>query len=201
MTDCIENAVVIQDTNPVVQISSPSDGFVVVTPTSHVVVVECNNEVVVIQEDSVLVRITEEAQVPITEEQVAVLVSEDVTQVVSVGEQGPAGADGSGTVQVNSSVNFAGTVTADSITLTVEQGVDWVVTATDSATGAAVYARVNVAAVHRVSTVTHIVYGRMGDRIFTVDVDILSGEMRLRVMNEHTEALDINVLRFATLIA
>jgi hypothetical protein len=98
-------------------------------------------------------------------------------------------------------VNAAGTVTADSVSLGADQGVDWVVIATDTATGAAVYARVNVIAVHRVSAVTHAVYGRMGDRIFTVDVDILSGEMRLRVANNHTESLDVNVLRFATLIA
>lgn len=199
MSDCDNNVVVISDINPVVQITPPAQGFVAIDEGSTFVQITCNEEVVVVQQNTTFVKLTEVSQIPITEENVSVIVNEDITQVVSVGEQGPSGAAGSG-VQINTSVNAAGVVTADSVSLTVDQGVDWVVIATDTATGAAVYARVNVIAVHRVSTVTHAVYGRMGDRIFTVDVDILSGEMRLRVTNNHTESLDINVLRFATLI-
>ncbi len=199
MSDCIENAIVIEDTNPVVLVSSPSDGVVVVTPTSHVVVVECNNEVVVVQEDSTLVLITEEAAVPITEEQVTVLVDERPIAVVAVCEQGPAGP--SERVQVNSTLAASASGTLDFVSTSVDQGVDWVVIATDTATGAAVMSRVNIAAVHRASAVSHTIYGRMGDRIFSVDVELASGEMRLTATNNHTESLDFNVLRLAMLIA
>jgi hypothetical protein len=199
MTECDNNVVVISDTNPIVQITPPAQGFVAIDEGSTFVQITCNDEVVVVQQNTTFVRLTEVSQVPITEENVTVIVNEDITQVVSIGEQGPAGPSG-GAQQTNSSVNSGGTGTADSVLLSADQGVDWVVIATDTATGAAVYARVNVLAVHRVSTVTHAVYGRMGDRIFTVDVDILSGAMRLRVTNNHTESLDFNVLRFATLI-
>lgn len=197
MSDCNENIVVVNETNPIVQITPPAQGFVAIDEGSTFVQISCNEEVVVVQQNTTFVKLTEVSQVPITEENVNVIVNEDITQVVSVGEQGPAGPSG-GAVQVNSQVSFGGTATADSVTLTEDQGVDWIVIATDTATGAAVYARVNVLAVHRVSAVTHAVYGRMGDRIFTVTVDILSGAMRLRVTNTHTEQLDINVLRFAT---
>jgi hypothetical protein len=200
MSDCNDNVVVVNETNPVVQITPPAQGFVAIDEGNTFVKITCNEEVVVVQQNTTFVRLTEVSQVPITEENVTVIVNEDITQVVSIGEQGPAGPAG-GALQTNTSVNAAGTVTADSVSLGADQGVDWVVIATDTATGAAVYARVNVIAVHRVSAVTHAVYGRMGDRIFTVDVDILSGEMRLRVTNNHTESLDVNVLRFATLIA
>ena len=122
MNDCVENAVIIQDTNPVVQVSSPSDGVVVVTPTSHVVVVECNNEVVVVQDSSTLVRITEEASVPISEEQVSVLVNEDPIAVVAVCEQGPAGP--SERVQVNSTLAASASGTLDFVSTSVDQGVD-----------------------------------------------------------------------------
>lgn len=92
MTECA-NVVLVAEVNPVVKISQPQESVVLINDAANVVDITCPETVAVIQQNATLVLVTEELTVPITETNVSVLIEEDITQVVSVGDQGPTAED------------------------------------------------------------------------------------------------------------
>ncbi len=131
MTECA-NVVVVSEVNPVVQISSPDEAVVLIDDAANVVDITCPESVVVIQQNATLVRVTEESTVPITETNVSVLIDEDITQVVSVGEQGPTAEDA---VKLAEEIDFVITGAGPSEITTIFRGE----AATGSITSAAVW--------------------------------------------------------------
>jgi hypothetical protein len=139
----------------------------------------------------------------VTETPTTVIDTTDPVVIIAACQQGPAGADGAdGTGLVEASVtgvNNGNTVTVDDVPVGTNRSVKWIITLTDTIAGD--YKTYEVLAVHNGTTAMHTVYGLVGDVIaVTTNVDINAGNMRLRVTNDSTNALDIKAVRIATTV-
>jgi len=130
----------------------------------------------------------------------AVIVQPDTDVVIVACEQGPAGQDGFGLVQVDTGpVAPAATQVADSVAVTVFRSIKWLVTLKDSVGG--LFKFYEVIAIHDDTTSKHSVYGLIGDTISVVtDVDILAGFIRLNITNNSANTIDISVVRLTTTV-
>jgi len=136
----------------------------------------------------------------VEEIKLAVIVQADEEVVIVACEQGPAGQDGFGLVQVDTGpVAPAATQVADAVAVTVFRSIKWLVTLKDSVGG--LFKFYEVITIHNDSTAKHSVYGLVGDTISVVnDVDILAGFIRLNITNNSANSIDISVMRITTTV-
>lgn len=130
----------------------------------------------------------------------AVIVQPDTDVVIVACEQGPAGQDGFGLVQVDTGpVVPAATQVADSVPVTVFRSIKWLVTLKEVVGNT--FRFYEVIAIHNGTTAVHSVYGNIGDAIPTVNVvDILAGFIRLNITNNSADTIDISVMRITTTV-
>lgn len=130
----------------------------------------------------------------------AVIVQPDTDVVIVACEQGPAGQDGFGLVQVDTGpVAPAATQVADSVPVTVFRSIKWLVTLKEVVGNT--FRFYEVIAIHNGTTAVHSVYGNIGDAIPTVNVvDILAGFIRLNITNNSADTIDISVMRITTTV-
>ncbi len=136
----------------------------------------------------------------VEEIKLAVIVQADEEVVIVACEQGPAGQDGFGLVQVDTGpVAPAATQVADAVAVTVFRSIKWLVTLKEVVGNT--FRFYEVIAIHNGTTAVHSVYGNIGDSIPTVnDVDILAGFIRLNITNNSAATIDISVMRITTTV-
>lgn len=130
----------------------------------------------------------------------AVIVTPNPEVVIVACEQGPAGQDGAGALQVDTGpVAPAATQVADSVAILTFRSVKWLVTLKDVVGG--LYKFYEVIAIHDGTIPAHAVYGLIGNTIsVTNDVDILAGFIRLKITNNSANSIDISAVRIATTV-
>jgi len=129
-----------------------------------------------------------------------VIVTPDEKVVIVACEQGPAGQDGVGALQIDTGpVAPAATQVADAVAILTYRSVKWLVTIKDQVAGT--FKFYEVIAIHNDTVPAHSVFGLIGDTISVItDVDILAGFIRLKITNNSANSIAISAVRIATTV-
>jgi len=132
-----------------------------------------------------------------------ILSVESVTEIVDScvqGAKGSKGNDGTAAQQINVSVMVGASVIADNLSVAINPSSKWIITAIDTVGNKRRISE--VVAIHNGIVAKHTHYGITGDKVpYVVDV-IISGGLffQLKITNNHTEDLDLKVLRLSTVL-
>lgn len=136
----------------------------------------------------------------LVEEKPTIIVVETIEkEIISEGVQGPPGIDATGVLQINVGPITAGdTVLVDQISIMLFRSVKWLVTLREII--GPLYNYSEIAAIHNDTVAAHWRAGILFDMINNEElVDLSGGFLRLRITNNHTEDLNVSVLRLGTL--
>ncbi len=202
----------IKDQRTVVEIDDPTTEAVI---TNDITLVNISNtetvlditeivNVVQVVDQQVLVEIVESAvELSIDVDETTVEILSPVTDILTIGIQGPQGVPGVSAQNQIDSGPFAVSATgvADSILIALIRSVKWVVTVIDNVNSK--YAVYEVFGWHNGVIATHSRYGHQGSLKDLVDVAVVinGAAMELKVTNNHSSAIKVSVLRFATEVA
>ncbi len=152
-------------------------------------------------DEQVLVEIVESAvSLIIDVDEITVEILSPITDILTIGIQGPQGPPGvSAQDQINSGP-FAASITGivDSVLIALIRSVKWVITVSDNTNSK--YATYEVFGRHNGTVAKHSRYGHQGSLKDLIDIDVtVSGvSMEISITNNHSSAVKVSVLRFAT---
>ncbi len=124
----------------------------------------------------------------------------EIIELATQGPVGPPGADGVGVEVDHGGVGASATATIDTVPVSTEKCATWFVCAARS--GGGKHTAYHVQAVNDGSGANHVVYGKVrepvagGPLALTTVVDVVGGQMRLRITNNEAFVVDVSVIRF-----
>jgi len=136
-------------------------------------------------------------------EETEILSVANVTEILescTQGAIGPKGNDGTAAQQINASVGVGASVIVDSLSVALNPSSKWIITALDAVGNKRRISE--VVAIHNGTVAKHTHYGITGDLVpYSIDVFISGGLFfQLELTNNHSEVLDLKVLRLSTVI-
>lgn len=146
-----------------------------------------------------VVAVEEDTDVVVEDTSTTIVIETTDREVVSEGLQGPPGVDASGVLQINAGpVAVGNTILVDQISVALFRSVKWLLTLKESV--GPLYNYSEIAAIHNDTVAAHWRAGILFDMIDNEElVDLSGGFLRLRITNNHTEDLNVSVLRLGTL--